>query len=51
MEELYNIIGKLYVDIYNTQKYIESLQSALKEKDKTIADLKLDLKKVNVDQQ
>lgn len=44
MEELYNIIGKLYVDIYNAQKYIDSLQNALKEKDKTIADLKIDRK-------
>jgi hypothetical protein len=51
MEELYNIIGKLYVDIYNAQRYIESLQGALKDKDKIIADLKLDMKKANVDQQ
>jgi hypothetical protein len=50
MEELYNIIGKLYVDIYNAQKYIESLQNILKEKDKTIADLRID-RKNNVEPQ
>lgn len=51
MEELYTIIGKLYTDIYSAQKYIESLQNAIKEKDKTIADLRLDLKQINVDKQ
>jgi flavodoxin len=40
MEELFNIIGKLYVDIYNTQKIIDILQSQLKEKDKEISELK-----------
>ena len=50
MEELYNIIGKLYVDIYNSQKYIDSLQNLLKEKDKTIADLRID-RKNNVEPQ
>lgn len=51
MEELYNIIGKLYVDIYNAQKYIESLQNVIKEKDKTIADLRIDRKNNNVEPQ
>lgn len=51
MEELYSIIGKLYTDIYGAQKYIESLQNAVKEKDKIIADLKLDLKRINADEQ
>lgn len=50
MEELYAIIGKLYTDIVHAQKYVESLQTNLAEKDKTIADLRLDLKKINVDQ-
>jgi Tfp pilus assembly protein PilN len=40
MEELFNIIGKLYVDIYNTQKIIELLQTQLKEKDREISELK-----------
>lgn len=30
MEELFTIIGKLYSDLYNTQKYIEVLQNKLK---------------------
>ena len=34
MEELFNIIGKLYVDIYNTQKIIDILQTQIKDKDK-----------------
>jgi hypothetical protein len=40
MEELFNIIGKLYVDIYNTQKIIELLQTQLKDKDREISELK-----------
>jgi len=40
MEELFNIIGKLYVDIYNTQKLIEILQKQLQEKDQEIKQLK-----------
>lgn len=46
-EELYNLIGRLYVDIYNAQKYIEILQSQTKDKDKTISDLRNDLKTNN----
>jgi predicted Holliday junction resolvase-like endonuclease len=40
MEELLIIIGKLYVDIYQTQKYVESIQQQLKEKDNDILSLK-----------
>lgn len=40
MEDLFNIIGKLYVDIYNTQKVLEMLQKQLKEKDTEILELK-----------
>lgn len=39
-EELFNIIGKLYVDIYNTQKILEILQKQIKDKDQEIKDLK-----------
>lgn len=38
-EELFNIVGRLYVDIYNTQKYIEILQKQIKEKDSQIQEL------------
>ena len=31
MEDLFNVIGKLYVDVYNMQKVIEVLQKRLKE--------------------
>lgn len=40
MEELFNIIGKLYVDIYNTQKVLEMLQKQLREKDVELLELK-----------
>jgi hypothetical protein len=40
MEELFNIIGKLYVDIYNTQKVLEILQKQIQEKDLEIQGLK-----------
>ena len=49
MEELYLIIGKLYTDIYQAQKYIDALQSQLKEKDKQISDLRTNVKN-NVDE-
>lgn len=40
MEELFNIIGKLYVDLYNMQKLLERLQQQLKDKDSEIIKLK-----------
>jgi hypothetical protein len=40
MEELFNIIGKLYVDIYNTQKVLDMLQKQIQEQDTEIARLK-----------
>jgi hypothetical protein len=40
MEELFNIIGKLYVDVYNTQKVLEILQKQIQEKDLEIQGLK-----------
>ena len=46
-EELYNIIGKLYTDIVQAQKYILGLQNEVKEKDRIIAELRNDLKKIN----
>jgi cell division protein FtsL len=39
-EELFSIIGRLYVDVYNTQRYIEVLQKQIQEKDTIIQDLK-----------
>jgi hypothetical protein len=47
MEDLYSIIGKLYVDIFQAQKYISMLQDENKEKDKTIAELRIELKKLD----
>lgn len=42
MEELFNIIGKLYVDIYNAQKVLEVMRQQLQEKDNEIHKLKHD---------
>jgi hypothetical protein len=36
MEEIFNIIGRLYVDSYNSQKVIELLQQQVKDKDQEI---------------
>ena len=44
MDELFIIIGRLYVDIYNAQRLMDVLQDQLKNKDKEIADLKKQLK-------
>lgn len=33
MEDVYTVIGRMYVDMYNMQKVIELLQKQLKEKD------------------
>jgi len=40
MDELFNIIGKLYVDLYNMQKVLEMLQKQVKDKDLEIQNLK-----------
>jgi len=40
MEELFGIIGRLYVEIYHAQKYIETIQNQLKDKDAEIIALK-----------
>lgn len=40
MDELFNIIGKLYVDIYNTQKVLSMMKEQLLEKEKEIRNLK-----------
>ena len=43
MDELFNIIGKLYVDIYSTQKVLEILKQQLQDKDNEIAKLRNNL--------
>jgi len=40
MEELFSIIGKMYVELSNNQKFIEILQKTIKEKDDEILKLK-----------
>ena len=40
MDDLFNIIGKLYVDIYNMQKYMEVLQGKLKDQEQELSSLK-----------
>lgn len=39
MDEIFNIIGRLYVDSYNSQKVIELLQQQVKDKDKQIEEM------------
>lgn len=43
-EYLFNIIGKLYVDINNAQRIIEALQKSVNEKDQEIIRLKKEIK-------
>jgi hypothetical protein len=38
--ELFNMIGRLYVDVYNSQKVIDILQQQLQMKDQEINELK-----------
>lgn len=39
MDELFNIIGKMYVDLIQSQKVITELQKQVEEKDKEILSL------------
>ena len=39
-EDLFSIIGKLYTDLYGSQKIIELLQKQIQDKDKEIVDLR-----------
>ena len=38
-EKLFNIIGKLYIDLINSQNIIELLHKKLQEKDKQILEI------------
>lgn len=40
MDELFNIIGKLYVDISNAQKVLEMMRQQLQDKDQELTNLK-----------
>jgi hypothetical protein len=37
--DLYNIIGRMYVDVSNTQRVLEMLHKKIEEKDKLILEL------------
>lgn len=39
MDELFTVVGKLYIELINMQKYVELLQGQIKEKDKRINEL------------
>jgi hypothetical protein len=41
MDDVFNVIGKLYVDVYNSQKIIELLQKEIRDKNQEIEELKL----------
>jgi hypothetical protein len=45
MDELFTIIGKLYADVNQAQKILESFQQKIKEKDQEILELKKKLSK------
>ena len=47
MDELYSIIGRLYADIFNAQKYIDMLKNQIKDQDKIIEKLNNDIKEIN----
>jgi cell division protein FtsL len=51
MDELFIVIGRLYVDMYNTQKYIESLQKQVKDKDNEVSLLKTKIVSASKDSQ
>lgn len=40
MDELFNIIGKLYVDIYNSQRVLDMMRQQLQDKENEIQTLK-----------
>jgi hypothetical protein len=40
MEELFNIIGKLYVDIYNSQKVLQMLKDQIKQQEQELQQIK-----------
>jgi hypothetical protein len=45
MDDLFAIIGRLYVDVSQAQKILENFQQKLKEKDQEIQELKKKLSK------
>jgi hypothetical protein len=45
MEDLFIIIGKLYVDMHNIQKILEHMQQQIKDKDSEIIKLKQQIRK------
>lgn len=49
MEDIFNIVGKLYVDIIQAQGVLEKFQQQLKDKDQLIAELKKKLEDNNID--
>lgn len=53
MDELFNVIGRLYVDVYNMQKYMEVLQGKLKDQEQEILVLRSgqETKKSSLDEQ
>jgi len=40
MEDLFNVIGKLYIDVYNSQKVIELLRAKLEDKEKELEEIR-----------
>jgi len=49
MDELFNIIGKLYVDLVQSQKYIENIQKQLQSKNQELASVQNTIQKKESD--
>lgn len=43
MDDIFSVVGKLYIDIYQTSKIIDTLQKKIKEQEEEIAQLKAKL--------
>lgn len=49
MDELFTLIGRLYVDLVQSQKYIENLQKQIQSKDQEIATIQNSINKKDFD--
>jgi CHASE3 domain sensor protein len=49
MDELFTLIGKLYVDLVQSQKYIDSLQKQIQVKDQELSTIQNSINKKDFD--
>lgn len=48
MDDIFNIVGKLYVDIIQAQGVLEKFQQQIQDKDQQIAELRKQLEDMNL---